>query len=66
MLPSLSKVFEKLIYSKFYFFVTRDCELNSQQYGFRTNRSTELAIAAIYGDMICIKDKKNLYYVLHS
>ena len=60
ILSTLSKVFEKVIYSKLYSFVTRNCILSPQQFGFRTNRnhSTELVIAAIYDDMICIKDNK--------
>ena len=41
-----------------YSFVTSNCILSPQQYGFRTNHSCELAIAAIYDDMICNKDKK--------
>jgi len=41
-----------------YSFVTSDCILSPQQYGFRTNHSTELVIAAIYDDMICNKDNK--------
>jgi len=58
ILPTLSKVFVKVIYSRLYSFVTSNCILSPQQYGFRTNRSTELAIAAIYDDMICDKDNK--------
>jgi len=58
ILPTLSKVFEKVIYSRLYSFVTSNCILSPQQYGFRTNHSTELAIAAIYDDMICNKDNK--------
>jgi len=58
ILPTLSKVFEKVIYSRLYSFVVSNCILSPQQYGFRTNHSTELAIAAIYGDMICNKDNK--------
>jgi len=56
--PTLSKVFEKVIYSKLYCFITSNCILSPQKYGFRTNHSTELAIAAIYDDMICSKDNK--------
>jgi len=52
ILPALSKAFEKLIYSRLYSFVTSTCILSPQQYGFRTNHSTELAIAAVYDDMI--------------
>jgi len=58
ILPSLSKVFEKVIYSRLYSFVTGNCILSPQQYVFRTNHSTELVIAAIYDDMICNKDNK--------
>jgi len=58
MLPTLSKVFEKVIYSRLYSFVTSNCILSPRQYGFRTNHSTELAISAIYDDMICNKDNK--------
>ena len=58
ILPTLSKVFENVIYSRLYSFVTSNCILSPQQYGFRTNHSIELAIAAIYDDMICNKDNK--------
>jgi len=58
ILPTLFKVFEKVIYSRLYSFVTSNCILSPQQYGFRTNHSTELAIAAIYDDLICNKDNK--------
>jgi len=58
ILPTLSKVFKKVIYSRLYSFVTSNCILSPQQYGFRTNHSTELAIFAIYDDMICNKDNK--------
>jgi len=58
ILPTLSKVSEKVIYSRLYSFVTSNCILSPQQYDFRTNHSTEIAIAAIYDDMICNKDNK--------
>jgi len=58
ILPILSKVFEKVIYSRLYSFVTSNCMLSPHQYGIRTNHSTELAIAAIYDDMICNKYNK--------
>jgi len=56
--PTNSKVFEKAIYSRLYTFVTSNCIPSPQQYGFRINHSTELAIAAICNDMICNKDNK--------
>jgi len=51
-------MFEKVIYSRLYSFVTSNCILSPQQYGFCTNRSIELAIAAIYDDMIFNKANK--------
>jgi len=56
ILPTLSKVFEKVIYRRFYSFVTSNCILSPQQCCFRTNHFTELAMAAIYDDMICNED----------
>jgi len=58
ILPTLTKVFEKVIHSRLYSFVTSNCTLSPQQCGFRTSHSTELEIAAIYDDMICNKDNK--------
>ena len=58
ILPTLSKVFEKVIYSRLYSFVTSNCILSPQQYCLRTNHSTELAIAAIYDDIIYNEDNK--------
>ena len=40
MLPTLSKVFEKVIYSRLYSFVASNCMLSPQQYGFCTNHFT--------------------------
>ena len=58
ILPTLSKVFETLIYSRLHSSITSVCILSPQQCGFRTNHCTELAIAAIYDDMTCNKDSK--------
>ena len=58
ILPTLFKVFEKVSYSRLCSFVTSNCILSQQQYGFRTNHSTELPIAAIYDDLIFNEDNK--------
>jgi len=58
ILPTLSKVFEKVIYSRLCSFVTSNCILIPQPYGFGTNHSTELAISSIYDGTICNKDNK--------
>jgi len=65
ILPTLSKVFEKVIYSRLYSVVTSNCILSPQQYGFRTNLSAELAISAIYDDMFCNKDNKLITCTLY-
>jgi len=57
ILPTL-QIFENLIYSRLYYFFTSESMLSPEQHGFRTNHSTDLAIAAVYDDMICNKDKK--------
>lgn len=44
LLSSVSKVFEKVIYERIIGFVDKNSILAEQQYGFRRNRSTELAI----------------------
>jgi len=58
VLPTLSKIFEKIFYSRLYSLVTSYFILYPQQFGFRTNHATELGIAALYNDTICNKDKK--------
>jgi len=57
-LPTLSKVFEKLLYSRFYSFFASNFILSPQQYDFCTNHSTEIALTATYDDMICNKDDR--------
>jgi len=64
ILPPFSKLIEKLICNRFYSSVAGNCILSPQQYGFRTNCSTDLAIAAIYDDMIGNKDNKLITHTL--
>ena len=44
VLPSISKVFEKLVYNRLINYLTKFSILSNQQYGFRSNLSTSLAI----------------------
>ena len=44
LLPSVSKVFERLIYSRLMDFITKTKQLVDYQYGFVPNKSTELAV----------------------
>ena len=43
LLPTLSKVFERVIYNQLYTYFDHNKLLSEQQYGFRTKHSTELA-----------------------
>ena len=48
ILPSISKVLEKIMYTRLYDFITKNNILSSHQYGFRPNRSTYMAINDMY------------------
>ena len=43
LLPTISKVFERVIYSQLYHYFNNNNLLSEQQYGFRAHHSTELA-----------------------
>ena len=43
LLPSISKIFEGVIYQQLMKYLLKNKLLSSQQYGFRANHSTELA-----------------------
>ena len=57
LLPTLSKVFEKLLYQRVYFFLTQNNAIAKWQYGFHTNHSTDLAITTLYDEYINNIDK---------
>ena len=48
ILPSISKVIERLVYNRLYTFLTLHNLLNPNQYGFRKNHSTDLALIHLY------------------
>ena len=43
LLPTLSKVFERVIFNQLYMYIDRNNLLSEQQYRFRANHSTQLA-----------------------
>ena len=43
LLPTISKIFERVIYNQLYDHFIKNNLLSEQQYGFRANHSTELA-----------------------
>ena len=48
ILPSISKILEKIMYIRLLDFVTKNEILSPHQYGFRPNRSTYVAINDLY------------------
>ena len=59
ILPIISKVFEKIIYKRMYYFLDENNVLNNCQYGFRKNHSTEHALHdAITHVCKALNDKK--------
>ena len=48
ILPSISKILEKIMYTRLFDFVTKNEILSPHQYGFRPNRSTYMVINDLY------------------
>jgi len=54
----LSKLFEKVLYHRVYFYLTEHNLIDTRQYGFRENHSKELAITTIYDELLRNFDNK--------
>jgi len=57
ILPTVSKIFEKIIYARVSNFLNKNKLLTNFLYGFRNNPSTELAVSAIYESFLENMDK---------
>jgi len=57
VLPTLSKVFEKLLYQRVYSFLRQNNAIAKRQCGFRTNHAADLAITTLYDEYINNIDK---------
>ena len=57
ILPSISKIFEKVIYNQIYNYFVNNNLFFSSQYGFRAGHSTELAVLEIVDRIIFEMDK---------
>ena len=64
MLPILSKVLEKAVHNQFMGYLEHRKLLNNNQFGYRTNRSTELATTLLVDDIRIAADKGMLTGVL--
>ncbi len=58
ILPSISKILEKIVYNRIYKFITKHNILSNNQFGFRKIRSTYLAINALYDKITNALDQK--------
>ena len=61
LLPSISKVFEKTIYSQLFQYLSVNSLLHANQYGFRAKYSTELALNELVDRIYSQLDEKNTY-----
>ena len=60
LLPQFSKVLEKLFHSRLSNFIDRYSILNDNQYGFRKNRSTSLALLELVEKLTAGLDNKDI------
>lgn len=59
LLNQINKIFEKLIYKRLYSFLEKFNVLSVNQYGFRKNVNTAMAIYDLIENKICSLDEKN-------
>ena len=52
LLPVFSKIFEKMIYKRLYYHLTLNGMLVKEQFGFRCNSSTEIAIYTLINNIL--------------
>ena len=57
ILPVISKIFEKLVYTRIYSFLQQNNILNANQFGFRKGFSTEMALASFVEKITTSLDK---------
>ena len=60
LLPSISKVFEKIVYSQIFYYFTSNNLFHANQYGFRTGYSTELAVSEMIDRIYLDLDVKQI------
>lgn len=58
MIPIFSKIIEKVIYSRIYFFLEKYKVLSDQQFGFRKNKNINIAIFDFLKEVMTSIDKK--------
>ena len=66
LLPSLSKIFEKVIYQQLYAYFENSNMFFKNQYGFRTGHSTEMASLELVDKMLSFMDNGDTPIVIFS
>jgi hypothetical protein len=61
LLPVFSKIFEKIIYKRLYHHSTSNSILVTEQFGFRYNNSTEIAIYSLINNILSSLYLRNRY-----
>ena len=60
LLPSFSKIIEKIIYKRLNCFLSENNILTSEQFGFREKSTTDMATYALLNNILLSLDKKKL------
>ena len=63
LLPTLSKIFEKLMYSRLISFLNNHNILYNNQFGFQSNMSTEYAVHQVVNYIVETLEKMKLAFV---
>lgn len=58
ILPAISKILEKLVYTRIHTFITKHDIISRDQFGFRKNHSTYMAMINLYDNITTALDKK--------
>ena len=66
LLPTLSKILEKVVQKQLYRYMTENKLLTNSQYGFRTNHSTEHATVEFVDRIAQSIDKGEIPFSIHS
>lgn len=68
LLPQFSKILEKLFVQRLYYFIEKHNLLSEHQYGFRSNRSTTMAVMDLIEQISTATDNKEymagFYYTI--
>ena len=65
LLTTMSKIVEKIVYSRVYKFLTKTGQICESQYGFRSNHSCEHAVAQVVGSILKnLENKKSTISVM--